>query len=155
MDAYVSKPLRVDELFSAIDALSAPRDNAAAVTPPASPGPTSSVDLAALLAGFNGDQKLVHDVADVFLQDAPDMMVRLRDAVRARNATAVAAAAHALKGSAGLFSLGPAYQSARRLEERARAADLSAADTLCADIEADVARLMAELRDLKNGLRRA
>jgi HPt (histidine-containing phosphotransfer) domain-containing protein len=91
----------------------------------------------------------------VFLQDAPEMLVRLRDAVRARNATAVAAAAHALKGSAGLFSLGPAYQSARRLEERGRAGDLSAADTLCADTEADVARLMAELRDLKNGLRRA
>jgi HPt (histidine-containing phosphotransfer) domain-containing protein len=91
----------------------------------------------------------------VFLQDGPVMLARLRDAARHRDATALAATAHAIKGSAGLFSQGPAYQSARRLEERARAGDLSTADTLCADIEADVARLMAELRDLRNELRRA
>jgi PAS domain S-box-containing protein len=151
MDAYVAKPLRVDELFGAIAALCAPRAVAAAEPD----GPAPSVDAAALLAGFNGDAKLVQDVAEVFLQDGPVMLARLRDAARHRDATALAATAHAIKGSAGLFSQGPAYQSARRLEERARAGDLSTADTLCADIEADVARLMAELRDLRNELRRA
>jgi hypothetical protein len=61
----------------------------------------------------------------------------------------VAAAAHAIKGATGLFAQGPAYQSARRLEEQARAGDLTAADAASADVEADVSRLMAELRDLR------
>jgi len=151
MDAYVAKPLRVDELFAAIAALCAPRATAAGPVPDA---PAPSVDAAALLAGFNGDAKLVQDVAEVFLQDGPVMLARLRDAARNRDATALAATAHAIKGSAGLFSQGPAYRSARRLEERARAGDLTTADTLCADVEADVSRLMAELRDLRNELRR-
>jgi hypothetical protein len=53
-----------------------------------------------------------------------------------------------------LFSQGHAYESARRLESLARAGDLATADASCADVEADVAQLMAELRDLRAGLGR-
>jgi hypothetical protein len=36
----------------------------------------------------------------------------------------------------------------------ARTGDLATADASCADVEADVAQLMAELRDLRAGLGR-
>jgi CheY-like chemotaxis protein len=137
MDGYVAKPLRADELFAAIDAVTGLG--------------TATVDLATLLAGFNGNAHLVQEVADVFVQDAPAMLARLRDAARARQTEALAAAAHAIKGATGLFSQGPAYQSARRLEAQAKAGDLTTMDAACADIEADVARLVAELRDLPRG----
>jgi two-component system sensor histidine kinase/response regulator len=154
MDGYISKPLRPDELFATIDSLCAPPGEAAgaAVDAPAAPAPVRSVDLDQLLAGFNGNTRLVRDVVDVFLQDAPETLARIRDAARARDARALGAAAHTLKGSAGLFAQGRAYESARRLEQVARAGDLAGADAACAAVEADVSRLMAELRDLRASL---
>jgi PAS domain S-box-containing protein len=154
MDGYVSKPLSPDELFSTIESLCASVDRTNLARETHGPGIPLTVNLAVLLAGFGGRSHLVKEVMDVFLEDAPAMLTRLRDAARDRNAGELAAAAHAIKGSAGLFSQGHAYESARRLELLARAGDLATADASCADVEADVAQLMAELRDLRAGLGR-
>ena len=151
MDAYVSKPVRADELFSAIDAIAGSRAPAAASPETPAPPPdqkdetTAPVDRSALLAGFGGRGDLVKEVIDVFLTDAPVMLTRLNEAARASNAVELAAAAHAIKGSAGLFSQGQAYDDARALELRARGGDISAADRACQDIERSVSRLMTEL----------
>jgi hypothetical protein len=51
-----------------------------------------------------------------------------------------------------LFSLGRAYLSARQLEQQAKTGDLKTADAACADVEADVSQLLAELRVLRDGL---
>jgi PAS domain S-box-containing protein len=149
MDGYVSKPLRPDELFSTMDTLTAP------VQPPQIPAKAPvvhappTVDLDALLAGFGGSRRLVDEVVDVFLEDAPVMLTRLRNAARAHDSAELASAAHAIKGSAGLFSQGSAYESAKRLEHLAKTGDLTKADAACADVEADVSQLMAELRHLR------
>jgi CheY-like chemotaxis protein len=141
MDGYVAKPLRPDELFATIDSLCTAPDSG-----------NFAVDLDALLAGFGGSAPLVREVVDVFLEDAPAMLTRLRQAARVRDAHELAAAAHAIKGSAGLFSLGRAYLSARRLEQQARTGDVTTVDAACADVEADVSQLLAELRVLRDGL---
>ena len=81
------------------------------------------VDVSALLSGFGGRSDLVTEVIDVFLADAPVMLTRLRHAVAGADVSEMAAAAHAIKGSAGLFSQGEAYERARALEIRARSGD--------------------------------
>ena len=152
MDAYVSKPLRPQDLFSAIDLFFAPSDEsrAEAVTAPP-PEPAQKVDRATLLASFGGKAKLVADVVGVFLADTPTMLGRLRTAARAGDAAEVAAAAHAIKGAAGLFSQGQAFECARRLEKVARAGDLSSIDAVCADLETAISGLTEELRGLVQG----
>ena len=112
----------------------------------------SSVERSALLAAFGGRGDLVKDVIDVFLTDAPVLLARLNEAAQASNVAELAAAAHAIKGSAGLFSLGEAYHDARALELRVRGADLSAADRACQDIERSVSRLMTELESIRDTL---
>jgi len=149
MDAYVSKPLRPDELFATIDALCG---CGPASTSGGAPSASRSVNLDTLLAGFGGNGKLVREVVDVFMEDAPAMISRLRDAAGVRDSVKLASAAHALKGAAGLFAEGRAYESARRLERLAKAGDLSAAGPALADVEADVSQLIAELRDLRDKL---
>ena len=149
MDAYVSKPLRPDELFATIDALCG-----CGPAPALPAGDASrSVDLDTLLAGFGGNGKLVQEVVDVFMEDAPAMIARLHEAAGVGDAMKLASAAHALKGAAGLFAQGRAYESARRLERLARTGDLSTAGHALADVEADVSQLIAELRDVKDGLK--
>ena len=78
MDAYVSKPLRSDELFAAIDAVvthQARRDAAPTAVAP------DNVDRDALLAGFGGRADLLKHVVEVFLEDAPAMLARLKEAL--------------------------------------------------------------------------
>jgi HPt (histidine-containing phosphotransfer) domain-containing protein len=148
MDAYVSKPLRPDELFAAIDAVVTPRPD-----PPRAPADApDAVESDALLAGFGGRADLLKHVVEVFLEDAPAILARIREAARAGNGVEVAAAAHALKGSVGLFSQGQAYEGARRLEELGRAGELAGDDALLTDVERSVATLMTELRTLSSRL---
>ena len=153
MDAYVAKPVRAAELFSAIDA-------AIAGTPPSqrpalSPETTvSSVNVSVLLSGFGGRSDLVAEVIDVFLADAPVMLTRLRHAGAGADASELAAAAHAIKGSAGLFSQGEAYERARALEIRARSGDASNAAAACDEIDASLSRLVSELRAVRDSLQR-
>ena len=154
MDAYVSKPVRAEELFSAIDAIAglAPAAPEAGSRKPEADQSGSSVDRSALLAGFGGRGDLVKQVIDVFLADAPTMLTRLNEAAGASNAAELAAAAHAIKGSVGLFSQGEAYVDARALELRARGGDMSAAVRACQDVERSVSRLMMEIESIRDTL---
>jgi CheY-like chemotaxis protein/HPt (histidine-containing phosphotransfer) domain-containing protein len=154
MDAYVSKPVRAEELSAAIDAILAPAIEASPSAPAqtSEPRAATTVDLSMLLENFGGRGDLVRDVIDVFLIDAPVMLTRLETAARSGNTSDVAAAAHAIKGSAGLFSQGDAYTSARALELRARSGDVAETASATAAIASAVSSLMAELRELRNKL---
>ena len=88
----------------------------------------------------------------MFLADAPAMLTRLNEAARASTPADLAAAAHAIKGSAGLFSQGDAYAQARALELRARGGDVTAAGRDCQELETSVRRLMTELRTVRDTL---
>jgi PAS domain S-box-containing protein len=149
MDAYVPKPLRSEDLFSAIDAVVGRQPEAGPATPPVAP---DKVDRVALLEGFGGRADLLKHVVEVFLEDAPATLARVKAAVDAGNAADVAAGAHSLKGSIGLFAQGPAFESARRLEQIGKSGDLSQAEATHAEVEGNVARLTTELRSLLDGL---
>jgi HPt (histidine-containing phosphotransfer) domain-containing protein len=153
----VSKPLRPDELYGAIERLCVlPVDGRAADSdvPSAAPlpGPSSStrlLDVPALLAGFGGNRKLLREVIDVFLVDGSTLMTAILQAADARDSDALAFAAHALKGSIGLFAQRGAYRTTQRLEQMARSGDLSGVGEACAGLEAEMAALRAALEDVR------
>jgi PAS domain S-box-containing protein len=136
MDAYVSKPLRPDDLLATIDGLFAPAHARSSVD-----GPTLSAD-------FGHNPTVLAEVIQVFLSDAPGQAAALRAATEAADAGAIAAAAHALKGSVGLFSKGAAYEAARALEQAARAGDLTGVDARCAGVQDELSHLCADLEAL-------
>jgi PAS domain S-box-containing protein len=136
MDAYVSKPLRPDDLFVTIEGLFAPEHD------------RSSVDGARLSADFGHNQTVLAEVIRVFLSDAPAQAAALRAATDAGDAGSIAAAAHALKGSVGLFSKGAAYEAARALERAARAGDLAGAGARSAQVQDELLRVCADLEAL-------
>ena len=149
MDAYVPKPLRAEDLFAAIDSVVAQQRGPSAA---ATQVPPDKVDRDPLLEGFGGRADLLKHVVEVFLEDAPATLARLKQAIQANNGTEVAAIAHSLKGSVGLFSQGQAFEGIRRLEHVGKGGDLSQAETMRAEIEDSVARLTIELRELLDGL---
>ena len=149
MDAYVPKPLRAEDLFAAIDSVVAQQRGPSAA---ATQVPPDKVDRDVLLEGFGGRADLLKHVVEVFLEDAPATLARLKQAIQAGNGTEVAAIAHSLKGSVGLFSQGQAFEGIRRLEHVGKSGDLSQAETMRAEVEDSVARLTTELRALLDGL---
>jgi len=157
MDAYVSKPLRPDELLAAVDGLvSARLGSDASGTDVAFSSPASStatsLDVSVLLAGFNGNRALLGEVIDIFLTDAPQLMTTIRQAMEARDGAAVAASAHALKGAIGLFVQRGAYQKARDLEQLGKSGDLTSVVEVFASLEREMMELKTELGDLRAGL---
>jgi len=146
-DDYVSKPIRPQDLFAAID-----RCVAAAGLP--APAAGRVLDRAAALAGLDGDEELLQDLAEVFLDDCPRLMAAVRDAVESREPDRVARAAHAVKGSVANFGAPAATDAAHRLEVMGRSADLSALDGAAESLFAIVDRLKPELADLLPSLAR-
>jgi len=152
MDAYVAKPIKADELFAAMDrVVDTGRTRTTARRARERTGAIMDRDV--LLANFGGKPGLLVEVADAFLQDAPNMLASLAEAARARDAGRLAAAAHALKGSIGLFVQDGAYAHVLRLEQLARAGDLSPVDGALETIHQAVDELVVALRALQASLR--
>jgi CheY-like chemotaxis protein len=166
MDAYVSKPLRPDDLLATIDGLFAPGsgdgrmaaggDNTGgAYTGGDSPAERvrREVDGPALLADFGHNPTLLAEVIRMFLSDAPGQMAALRVATESADPGSIAAAAHALKGSVGLFSKGAAYEAARTLEQMAGAGALTGIEAYYTRIRDELSRVCADLETLLMTLR--
>jgi HPt (histidine-containing phosphotransfer) domain-containing protein len=136
MDAYVSKPLRPDDLLATIEGMFPPEHA------------RTSIDGPTLFADFGHNPTVLAEVIRVFLSDAPGQAAALRAATDAGDAGAIVSAAHAVKGSVGLFSKAAAYEAARALEEAARTGDLSGVDARCAGVLDELSRVCADLEAL-------
>ena len=141
MDAYVSKPLRPDELLAAVDGLFTS-------VPPAQP----LVDRPTLLSAFGGNGTLLAEVIDMFLVDGPQLTRAIRQATDQGDGQRLAASAHALKGAAGLFGKQGAYETAKRLEQSGKSGDLTGVGEACAELEREMDALGATLADLRKAL---
>ena len=152
MDAYLSKPLRPDDLMAAIDALLTAGPDAPDERPAAAPRdtPAAAIDEARLLDDFGHNGNLLAQVIGVFLSDLPKRLAEIHAARESRDAVALGAAAHALKGSVGLFSMGAVYEAVRALERSAKAGDASAFDARQNDVESLLQALGLELETVRN-----
>ncbi len=148
MDEYLAKPLRIDEVFAAIDSATRGRRPAAeprALLESAAP----ELDVPAILTGMGGNRDLVREVVDVFLTDAPLRLAEARAALEKGDAAAIAAQAHGLKSMVGLFTMAEPFFAVRELEAIARQGDLPGAAKAMTTLEGAVAALEARLRTFR------
>ena len=106
------------------------------------------VNLGMALNRLGGDQSLLEEVAQLFIETAPDLLEQVRLAVDTRNTAAVYRAAHTLKGSLGNFCAEPAFQAAYRLEQIGRSGEMASLDEAFASLEAELGRLQPALAAL-------
>jgi len=140
MDGYVTKPLRPTELFEVIASLTAP----AAYTPatPATPEEEQDIlDRKTLWERVAGDADLLREIIELFLADCPERLLELHEALTHQDCTALARAAHRLKGALGNISANNALAAVRRVETSAREGDVHAATEALARLEDELVRL--------------
>jgi CheY-like chemotaxis protein len=151
MDAYVAKPLRPAELMATIEAVTAGRqlsdDVAGAAGAAGDP-----LERSTLLACYAGNARLLGAVIDTFLTDCPGMIAAIGDASARRDPAALASAAHALKGSVGLFGQTAAYEIAKRIEQAAKDQRLDGSESAARLLEREMTTLTGRLTDLRRQL---
>jgi len=146
MDGYVSKPIRLEELLAAVDGIDGgPR----APAPPRKP----SAATAALVANFGGDPALLVEVIEMMLASTP-AAERAIDRARADGDTpAVAAAAHSVKGTVGLFVKAAAFEAAAELERAARQGEIDRIEPAAARLAEEMTALRRYLKSLLEELK--
>jgi CheY-like chemotaxis protein len=143
MDAYISKPVHVEELVKVTEGLTrnmGPIDRSA--EPPSA---LAAVDLEAALSRVEGDETLLSDLAKMFCEESPRMLAAVRDAIESKNAIGLERSAHALKGSLATFAAPQAFDLALKLERLGRAKDLEHAGNVFTALSAEAIRVQAAL----------
>jgi len=105
-----------------------------------------SAGISDLLARVDGDRDLLSGLIEIFLTDAPGMLVDLRCSVERGDAAAVRQQAHLLRGSAGLFGAAGTLAAAMAIETLAKDGDLAAASPHLRMLEQEIVYLTGHLR---------
>jgi len=143
MDDYVSKPVRVQELFNVVNGVALVATDFTAVGSEERRA-DNATDEAPILANFSGNRRMAMKLGKMFLESLPKHMSDIRDAVTARDGERLWGAAHRFFGVVGMFSAS-ASNSARTLELMGRSGDLDGVDDAYAALEEEVAHLKSAL----------
>jgi len=139
-DDYLAKPVVPALLYERISAVIHKK-----TAEPHRPRVFDHSRASALLARVGGDPILFRDVIELFLDDCPNQLDAIRQAIHDQHADRIYRAAHKLKGSAGNFDAHEIMALLQRLEARARDGDLPTCVSVFVEIEAEAERLMAAL----------
>ncbi len=93
-----------------------------------------------------GEPEVLTEVLQMFLQEVPLRIDRLRNAWAAGNIEEMYRAAHSLKGSAGNIGADRLYGLCSRLDELGRARDLTTAAPLVDALGIEFAKVEAEIQ---------
>jgi two-component system sensor histidine kinase/response regulator len=138
MDAYLSKPLRVEDLYRAIEGFGARQVPA---TPP--------IDAAEAMQRVHGNSQLHAELVELFRQEAPRALSSLRDAALDGRLSDVERGAHALKTSTAVIGAVRARDACGRVEDAGRAGDPERVASGMASLEAAMAELLPALPEVR------
>lgn len=145
MDGYLSKPIRSPDLARAIHSVvcqdlptehqeELPVEDAGAV-----------LDLKPLLEGVGGDESLLAEMVQIFLEDCDALWSRIRQAVSQGDSEGVRASAHTLKSMLGSVSATAAFSMALELENIGRSSEMDGADRLLHTMELELRKIEKNL----------
>jgi len=138
MDAYVTKPVRTEELNRVIEPLpTRPRE-----TPPPAP-----VNLREALEVVGEDVDILRDAVASSLSEVPAQLQALKDAMASQDAHMVEAKAHRLKGVMGNLGGVVAREVGQRLETMGEQGNLTDGVSVVRTFEQEIGRVIAFYTD--------
>ena len=146
MDGYITKPVRFSDIEQTLAGLAGTPGTPGT---PVEPAQAASWNKVEALDRIGGDEELLREVCEIFLEESPKLLKKLQQAVAAGDADGVVRAAHSLKGESSYLSAGGTSRAARQLEEMGHNKDLSHARDTLAVLEREVAGLHFDLKALE------
>ena len=107
------------------------------------------LDESVALSRVGGDVELLREVIGLFLDDYPQSLEMIRDAVARGDQSGLERHAHSLKGSVSTFGAQEAFEAAMALEKQGRTGDLAQAQDGLSRLEHALATLRPELEALQ------
>ena len=149
MDAYVPKPIKVQELFKVIEEIlpevpepqetleEKPTPSEAERTTPLE-GPSFDMEKALDMAG--GDEEFLKELVGIYLSDCPEKLSKIRQAIEAQDNQTLYETAHSLKGASGNLGLTRAYELALELERKGKEGRTEGAEKVFRALEEEIGR---------------
>lgn len=163
MDGYVTKPIRRKELFKALEEIvpsaeplqqeQEQEQEQEVETTPTKPtkdaGSSDEVifDKAEALDRATDDVEFLKEIIEVFLEELPDHMAEIKEAVDGKDGEALRKSAHKLAGSLSGFAAKAAMETASKLEAVGKEGRLNEAEETYGALVKDIERLEAVLKD--------
>ena len=162
MDSYVSKPIRVNELIQALERCAAALQSARAIETPqledhesvtqpitAASVENSAIDYTALNATLDavGDDRkqYLSILLEMYTQDAPQLLSKMREAITQSNSSDLNMAAHTLKSSSASLGAITLSEFCRQLEMMGHEHNLTDAAATFAKAESEYAASITAL----------
>jgi len=108
----------------------------------------TTLELEVALSRVGGDAELLKEIASLFLEEYPKVLMDLRDALTREDGRLLERTAHGLKGSVSNFGARAAVEAAIRLENMGRARQFNEVDRALNTLEHALAALRPELESL-------
>jgi two-component system sensor histidine kinase/response regulator len=105
----------------------------------------SPFDPGEALARLDGDEQLLEELAQLFLEECPAILRKLDEAILRGDAQEVASQAHSMKGSVSNFAVSTATQAAFEIERMGKENDLRSAPQAFRRLEAILENLRPAL----------
>jgi len=149
MDDYATKPIKRELVFEILEKWVFKKEEKLS---PASkndvPAAKDIFDLSRSLEIVDSDQGFFREIANLFLENLPDNIARIQEAIAKSDAYALEQTAHSLKGSVGNFGARRAFDIAYQLEILGRDGRLGEAKERILELE-------REFGDLEDAMKRA
>ncbi|MCB9421777.1 MAG: response regulator [Ardenticatenaceae bacterium] len=138
MDAYISKPIQIDEVIRTIQEVMVDFNISTTLA-------ESIMDIETALRQIGGDKELFRNLAKIFIDNLPELQAQIEQAITQENSEALRRAAHKVKSSVGPFSANNAYEAAYRLEMVGEQRNLIQAESAFDQLTQELARLKLAL----------
>jgi len=149
MNAYLSKPLKTNDLLDCIKNV-LHRQGGDAEKP--SEVAKASIDLVHALALMDGEKQVLRIGCNAILRETPQLVRQLHDALLAGDARTAQLLAHSVKGSVRGIKAEQTASLAERIEKAAGEGRLEDALALWPDFRESIAEMLAELREKLPGI---
>jgi protein-histidine pros-kinase len=156
MDDYVSKPIKPEALFSAIDKVARkPKNEKEQDRAQLSQGTKTfspkTFDLSGAMETVSGDEDLFREIAGMFIESCADHIAKIKEGIAGNDAGILEREAHSLKGAVGNFSAKEAYEAAYHLEKLGNEGKMATAAEL-SSLEKALNELVSEMKIVLQGM---
>jgi two-component system, sensor histidine kinase and response regulator len=147
MDAYLSKPIRPQELDEILDSFLVSKGDS---SPEAENGLglNGSVEVKELLDRLDDDRTLLAELLEIFRREYPDNLQAAQQAINAKRPADLKRAGHTLKGALANLSATNASALAAELESIGRASDVTGAQAVFTRLVAELGNVIRSLESL-------
>ncbi len=97
---------------------------------------------------LEGEEEFLKELAEIFINDAPEHMSEIEEAVNCRNSEALVKSAHKLKGATANFGKNATTDTAFKLESMSRENNMDGVEEVYGTLVKDIEGLVNALKEI-------